>query len=133
MAEDMAILIVVNSESKAEFYQTMMEDHDIPVDIIDQDSGEIAVRVPLDMIEEAKYVLSQSDEFVEEESVFDDFDEEDDDDDDDDDFSDYSPLDDDEDMGFEDDDDDDDDDDDYDDDDDDDGYGRFGGYDDDDY
>ncbi len=125
MAEDMAVLIVVDSMEKAEQYRTIMEDHDIPVEIGDDEdltSLNKVVLVPEDMLEEAKYIINQAEVFVDEaESEFDTFD--DDELDDEDDFSEFSPIDDDDDFDF-DDDDDDDDDDDFDDDDD--GYRGFG-------
>ncbi len=129
MADDMAILIVVDSMEKAERYMTLMEDHDISVESSDEEGGKkgsVAVLVPEDMLEEAKYILRQADSFADDaENEFDSFDD-DGMEDEEDDYSDFSPLDDDEDdYGY----DDEDEDDIYGgDDEEDDGYGGYGGY-----
>ena len=126
MAEEMAVLVVVDEIDKAEYYRTLMEDHDIPVEISDEEDakeGRKTVLVPEDMLEEAKYILRQADTFTEDaQSEFNSFDDEDEDDEDE--FSDFSPLEDDDVLEL-------DDDEDVlglDDDEDDDSYGSYGGY-----
>ena len=91
MAQDMSVLVYVNSMKKAEFYLTLLEDHDIIAEIDTDTEEEIAVLVPEEELEDAKHILIQQEEMDDsvdlddDEKLYSDIDEDDD-------FTDYSPL-----------------------------------------
>ncbi len=103
---DFVPLLFVPSLQKAEYYRTMLEDHDIPVEIEDEyindksesdsdeaeirSDSEIAVLVPDEHLEEARHFIDQRSTFEAElETDYDQRDENDDEDE----FADFEPLD----------------------------------------
>ncbi len=86
-SDNYVTLIVAKDPEEAEYYQTLLEDHDIDVyvdeDAVDEEGG-IAVMVPDDTLEDAQHILEQRDTIDEEldmeyDDEFEDEDEEDED------------------------------------------------------